>query len=137
MNSLGKLTIPWVWTILLSGGWSLGSVMIIPLKYVFPEGENAEYISYLSSAGLFLIIALIYAFQMRNTLKHKWPNPKIFIMPFILSSFIMALPWITTGYFFEVYRCPETGGNWMAIAIFTALAVIHAVLLTFLLPDNS
>jgi len=134
VNNLGKLTIPWVWSILLCGGWSLGSAMIIPLKHVFNRGEKAEYISYLSSATLFLIIALIYAFRMKKTLKDKWPNLKIFILPIIISTNIMAFPWTACGYFFTIFRCPETGGNWMAITIFTSLAVIHMVLITFLLP---
>jgi hypothetical protein len=136
IRSFGKLEIPWMWAILLAGGWSTGTAILYPLSYYLRDEDSAGYICYSGSAALFLIIALIYAYKRKESLKSKWPNPKIFIAPFIASSIIMALPWSLTGYFFENFRFDLPGGDWLAIIVFTDLAVLHATLLTFMVKPK-
>lgn len=135
IRSFGKMEVLWVWVILLAGGLSLGTAMFYPLCYHLKDVNSAGYISYSGSALLFFIIGLIYTVKRSESFKSRWPNPQIFIRPLIFSSIIMTLPWSLTGYFFEYYRYEFLGGNWLAITVFSGLAVVHAVLLTFLVKE--
>lgn len=154
-HPLGKLTIPWMFLLFLGTAWSLGSISTYVLSLYFRVGgidssldplfesslvsdqdDLAGLLCYTVTFSLFLILAIVQGFKKRESLRLAFPNVLSMGGAFLKATLFYAPVWLIAGWFFENHRFKLPGdGNWLAIAVLTAIASFHWYRFKSLMPS--
>ena len=141
---MGILTIPWAMAGGLLAIWTFAPLYTYHLSFSTTRyglgresvgvQDFAGYVGFIS-VGIFTLLALVvYAIVHRKTFSLSLPRVRDLVLPFVLSTGVLGIPYLLAGVFYENERFHfPHDGNWAAISGLCGIGFVHYILFNALM----
>jgi len=144
---MGKLTIPWAIADGFLAIWTFAPLYTYHISFSSTRyGWGREsvgtqdfpgYVGFISVSIFTLLALAVYAVVHSNTLSLSLPRFRDLVLPFVMSTVVLGIPYLLAGVFYdnERFHFPYDG-NWAAISGLCSIGFVHYVLFNALLKRN-